>query len=65
MRQVIAGEAVSQRVVRPFVDASGDARCNELLVEILGRDAAFVLAHRQQPFAQVRLHRHESFLCGL
>ena len=50
MRQMIGRERVSKRVVRPFVDASGSACLNELIVEMLRRDVALVLAHWQQPF---------------
>ncbi len=51
---------MTQSVVRPLCDASVRARLVELLAKFLTHDVALVLAQRQQPFAEIRLHRHES-----
>ena len=63
VRQVIAGEAVSRRVVRPFLYASGLSRLFEGVQKTKRRrDAAFEFTERKQPLAQIRLYRHESAL---
>ena len=63
VRQVIAGETVTQCVVRPFHDASGSTRLLEQLPETISRrDIALVFARRQEPLAQIRLDRHKAAL---
>jgi hypothetical protein len=57
--EVVGGKTVTQCVVRPFVDVSGNARLIEQPPEVLARcDVALMFTQRQQLFAQIRLQRH-------
>ena len=60
VRQVIARERVTQRIVRPIVDARGVARRVQPLWKVVRRYDAFVFAKWQQPFAEIPLYLYET-----
>ena len=60
MREIIAGKAVSQRIIWPRLNASCSARTRQQFAVTIGRHRPMRLCERLQPDREVRLDLYEA-----